>query len=68
MLCQHQCQRAIMAAKVEHALKLAAHIFQPFDEMTRLSRFQERIVAKMKGGTVEIAPMKRPVEELGWSR
>ena len=56
-----------MAAKVERALKLPAHIFQPFNEMTRLSRFQERIVAIMTGRPVAIAPVKRPIEELGWS-
>ena len=64
---QHQCQRTVMAAKVEHTLELPAYIFQPFDEMTRLSRFQKRIVAIMTGRPVAIAPVKRPIEELGWS-
>ena len=64
---QHRRQRAVMATKVEHALKLPGHIFQPLNEMTRLPRFQERIIVIMTGRPVAIAPVKRPVEELGWS-
>jgi len=67
MVCQHRGQRAIVAAKVEHVLKLPGHIFQPLNEMTRLPRFQKRIIVIMTGRPVAIAPVKRPVEELGWS-